>query len=85
MNRISETMSHLKQSQLFRVCRNWSFLRAVSVSASASGKCRQLTQPSTFGPDEARAVEVVHRGRVLHRVALAVGAGNQLKSEIKAD
>jgi hypothetical protein len=78
-------MSYLKQSQLFRVCRNCRFLRTVSVSASASGERRQLTQPSTFGPDEARAVEVVHRGRVLHRVALAVGAENQFKSEIKAN
>ena len=63
---------HLKHSQLLGV-RSRSKLLLDSWSGPAPGEGGQLPEPPSLRPDEAGAVQVVDRGRVLHRLALAVG------------
>ena len=64
--------AYLKHSQLLGV-RSRSKLLLDSGSGPAPGEGGQLPEPPSLRPDEAGAVQVVDRGRVLHRLALAVG------------
>ena len=66
-------MAYLKYSELFRL-RGYASLLYIPGSGSAHSEAWQLSKPAPFCSDEARAVEVIDGGRVLHRLAIPIAS-----------